>query len=403
MSPSAPPAGRWVHTWVSAPQAPNPADLPPAPFTRDGLVLADATLRQTARATVGGDRLRLRFSNAFGGAALPLAAVTVARSAGNRAGVAAIEPGSARRVTFRRRSGVVVPVGAQVVSDPLDFPVDPEANLTVTVFSADGQASELVTSHPGSRTTSHLLAGDHVEADDLPGATSTDHWYFLSGIEVWSLRGASAVVTLGDSLTDGRGSTTNGNDRWPDRLSARLRAHAATADVAVLNQGTGGNRVLSDGIGPSALARLDRDVLAQTGVAWLVVFEGINDICTADPTAVAQEQVADDLCAAYEQIVVRAHAHGIRVYGATLAPLGGNEAYDDPDGHREAARQAVNEWVRAAGAFDAVLDFDAAVRDPHEPRRLSAAYDEGDHLHMTPAGYQALADAVPLELFEPRP
>ncbi|MEU4744692.1 SGNH/GDSL hydrolase family protein, partial [Actinosynnema sp. NPDC023658] len=316
---------------------------------------------------------------------------------------AAVEPGSVRPVTFHGRADVVVPVGAQVVSDPLDFPVPPEANLTVTVHLADGQASEVVTSHPGSRTTSHVAAGDHVEAHDLPGAATTDHWYFLSGIEVWSERAASAAVVLGDSLTDGRGSTTNGNDRWPDRLSARLRGNPATADVAVLNQGTGGNRVLAHGLGPSALARLDRDVLAQSGVRWLVVFEGINDIGTADATATAQKQVVDDLCAAYEQIVVRAHAHGIGVYGATLAPLGGNGAYDDPDGHREASRQAVNEWIRTAGVFDAVLDFEAAARDPHDHRRLLAAHDEGDHLHMTPAGYQALADAVPLELFTPGP
>ncbi|NUS65061.1 MAG: SGNH/GDSL hydrolase family protein [Saccharothrix sp.] len=400
MSPSAAPVGRWIHTWVSAPQTTEPDNMPPAPFTRDDLVLADATLRQTARVTVGGDRLRLRFSNAFGGAALPITAVTVARPVGNRAGVAAIEPGSVRPVTFHGRADVVVPVGAQVVSDPLDFPVEPEANLTVTAFLAEGQASGTITSHPGSRTTSYLLAGDHVEADDLPGATTTDHWYFLSGIEVWSERGGSAVVTLGDSLTDGRGSTTNGNDRWPDRLSARLRAHPATASVAVLNQGTGGNRVLSEGIGPSALARFDRDVLAQSGVRWLVLFEGINDICTADATADVQEQLVHDLRAGYEQIVVRAHAHGIEVFGATLAPLGGNEAYDDPGGHREASRQAVNGWIRGSGVFDAVLDFDAAVRAPDEPSRLVAAYDDGDHLHLTPAGYQALADAVPLELFE---
>ncbi|NUT94038.1 MAG: SGNH/GDSL hydrolase family protein [Saccharothrix sp.] len=374
--------------------------MPPAAFVRGGSVFADATLRQTVRVTIGGDRLRLRFSNAFGGAGLPITAVTVARPLGNRAGVGAVEPGSVRAVTFHGRASAVVPVGAQVVSDALDFPVEPEANLTVTVFLAEGQASELITSHPGSRTTSYLVAGDHVEAEDLPGAATTDHWYLLSGVEVWSAgRGGSAVVVLGDSLTDGRGSTTNGNDRWPDRLSARLRAGAATSSVAVLNQGTGGNRVLADGIGPSVLARFDRDVPAQSGVRWLVLFEGINDIGTADASAVAQKQLVDDLCAAYEQIVVRAHAHGIKVYGATLAPLGGSEAYDDPAGHREAARQAVNEWIRGSGVFDAVLDFDAVVRDPEEPRRLLAAYDEGDHLHLTPAGYRALADAVPLELF----
>ncbi|MEJ2853255.1 MULTISPECIES: SGNH/GDSL hydrolase family protein [unclassified Saccharothrix] len=385
---------------MSAPQPTEPDNMPPAPFTRGGLVLADATLRQTVRVTIGGERLRLRFSNAFGGAVLPITAVTVARPLGNRAGAGGVEPGSVRSVTFYGGASVVVPVGAQVVSDALDFPVEPEANLTVTVFLAEGQASGLITSHPGSRTTSHLVAGDHVGAEDLPGATTTDHWYFLSGVEVWSGRGGSALVVLGDSLTDGRGSTTNGNDRWPDRLSARLRAGAATSSVAVLNQGTGGNRVLGDGIGPSALARFDRDVLAQTGVRWLVVFEGINDIGTAEASAVAQKQLVDDLRAGYEQIVVRAHAHGIKVYGATLAPLGGSEAYDDPAGHREAARQAVNEWIRDSGVFDAVLDFDAAVRDPARPQRLLAAYDEGDHLHMTPAGYQALADAVPLELFD---
>ncbi|ONI84677.1 SGNH hydrolase [Saccharothrix sp. ALI-22-I] len=396
------PPGRWVHTWVSSPQQTNPADMPPAPFTRDGSVLADATLRQTVHTSIGGDRLRLRFSNVFGGAALPITAVSVALPVDGRAGVSAIEPGSVHPITFHGRSAVVVPVGTQVVSDPLDFPVAPDTNLTVTLFLADGQASDLITSHPGSRTTSHLLAGDHVEAVDLPGASTTDHWYFLSGVEVWSERSAAAVVVLGDSLTDGRGSTTNGNDRWPDRLPARLRSRPTTADVAVLNQGTGGNRVLTDGLGPSALARLDRDVLAQSGVAWLVVFEGINDICTADATPVTQKQVVDDLCAAYEQIVVRAHAHDIGVYGATLAPLGGNEAYDDREGLREATRQTVNEWIRTSGAFDAVIDFDAAVRDPEEPRRLLAAYDEGDHLHLNPAGYQALADAVPVDLFAPR-
>ncbi|NUT99154.1 MAG: SGNH/GDSL hydrolase family protein, partial [Saccharothrix sp.] len=264
--------------------------MPPAPFARGGLVFADATVRQTVRVTIGGDRLRLRFSNAFGGAVLPITAVTLARPLGNRAGVGAVEARSVRPVTFHGHAGVVVPVGAQVVSDVVDFPVGAEANLTVTVFLAEGQASGLITSHPGSRTTSHLVAGDQVEAGDLPGAATTDHWYFLSGVEVWSPgRGGAAVVVLGDSLTDGRGSTTNGNDRWPDRLSARLRAGAATSSVAVLNQGVGGNRVLGDGIGPSVLARFDRDVVAQSGVRWLVLFEGINDIGTADASAVAQK------------------------------------------------------------------------------------------------------------------
>lgn len=391
--------GHWVNTWVSMPQLTEPHNMPPPPFTEDGLVLADSTLRQTIRMSVGGHQMRLRFSNAFGGAALPITAVSVALPAGGQAGVSAIEPGTARPVTFHGKPSVVVPVGAQMVSDPLDFTLAARANLTVTVYLADGQASNDVTSHPGSRTTSHLLAGNQVQAEDLPGATPTDHWYFLSGVEVWSTRSTAGAVVLGDSLTDGRGSTTNLNNRWPDQLLDRLHSDRHPADVAVLNQGAGGNRVLNDGLGPNALARLDRDVLAQSAVEWLIVFEGVNDIGTAEATEVAQKQVTDDLIAAYDQIVVRAHAQGIRVYGATLLPFGGNTSYDDPAGHREAARQAVNEWIRTSDRFDAVLDFDAVTRDPADPRQLLAALDEGDHLHLNPEGYRVLADAVPARLF----
>jgi lysophospholipase L1-like esterase len=201
------------------------------------------------------------------------------------------------------------------------------------------------------------------------------------------------VVMLGDSLTDGRGSTTNGNDRWPDQFADRVRG------LPVLNQAAGGNRVLNDGLGPNALARLDRDVLAQSGVEWLIVFEGVNDIGTAAATPEAQQQVAADLIAAYEQIVVRAHAQGITVYGATVTPFGGNTNYDDPAGLREAARQQVNHWIRTSRVFDAVIDFDKVARDPAAPRQLLPAYDTGDHLHLNPTGYRALADAVPARLF----
>jgi lysophospholipase L1-like esterase len=203
---------------------------------------------------------------------------------------------------------------------------------------------------------------------------------------------------VGDSLTDGRGSTTNGNDRWPDQLLDRLQSQHSTSDIAILNQAAGGNRVLNDGLGPNALARLDRDVLAQSGVKWLVVLEGINDIGTAAATEAAQKKVADDLIAAYDQIITRAHAVGIQVFGATLLPFGGN-GFDDPAGFREAARQTVNEWIRTGGAFDAVLDFDRTTRDPSNPRQLLAAYDSGDHLHLNPTGYRALADAFPAHLF----
>jgi lysophospholipase L1-like esterase len=208
------------------------------------------------------------------------------------------------------------------------------------------------------------------------------------------------VDVIGDSLTDGRGSTTNGNDRWPDQLAARLQAHRSTADVAVINEAAGGNRVLNDGLGPNALARFDRDVLAQSGVDAVIVFEGVNDIGTADATAQAQQAVTADLIQAYQQMIVRAHAQGIRVYGATITPFGGNTMYDDPQGLRERSRQAVNAWIRHSRAFDAVIDFDRAARDPQDPKRLRPSYDVGDHLHMNPQGYAALAAAVPLSLFQ---
>ncbi len=382
-----PPSSRWVVTWTSMPQLTEPGNLPPAPYTGVDRVLDNASLRQTAHVSAGGPRIRLRFSNAFGGAPLPLTAVSVARPVAGAAGVPGIVPGSSVPVTFHGKPSTTVPAGAQVVSDPLPFPVRPAENIAVTAYLAHGQASTSITSHPGSRTTSYLVPGDQVTAADLPGATPADHWYFLSGVEV--LSPASAVAVIGDSLSDGRGSTTNGNDRWPDVLAARV-------PVAVVNQAAGGNRVLQDGLGPNVLARLDRDLLAQSGVEWAIVFEGVNDIGTAAPGAAAQ--TADDLIDAYDQIITRAHARDIRVYGATLTPFGGNSPYDTPE--REAARRLVNTWIR--GHFDAVLDFDRVARDPAAPGQLRPAYDVGDHLHLNPAGYRALASSVPFGLFDHR-
>lgn len=391
--------GPWVHTWVCAPQLTEPADLPPAPFTGGGLALAGATLRQTVRLSLGGRQLRLRFSNAFGREPLAITTASVALPLNGQAGTGAIRARTSRAVTFHGRPGVVVPAGAQVVSDPLPYPVAAQANLTVTTYLTDGVPDTGLTSHPGSRTSSHLLAGNHVDAVELPGAAVVEHWYLLTGVEVRATRDAVAAVVLGDSLTDGRGTTTNLNDRWPDRLLSRLQRHRDTARVAILNQGAGGNRMLNDGIGPSMLARLDRDVLALGRVGWLVVLGGINDIGTAAATAPAQKAVADELTAGYDQLVTRVHARGIQAYGGTLLPFGGNDTYDDPDGLREHTRQAVNDWLRGAGRFDEVVDFDRAVRDPQRPNRLLPAFDCGDHLHLNPAGYQALADAVPARLF----
>jgi lysophospholipase L1-like esterase len=394
---------QWVDTWVSMPQLTEPGNMPPPPFRQNDRVLVDSTLRQTVRVTVGGARIRLRVSNAFGGAALPVTKMSVAVPLGGKAGVEAIQAGTSRPVAFDGRPSVVVPVGAQMVSDPLGFDVAAGSELAVTIYLAGGQASTDITSHPGSRTTSYLLAGEHVEDTDLAGATPVDHWYFLSGVEVWARRSTATVAVLGDSLTDGRGSTTNGNDRWPDQLFDRLQADRRTAGVAVANQAAGGNRVLNDGLGPNALARLDRDVLAQSGVAWLIVFEGVNDIGTADADEASQRKIANDLIAAYDQIIVRAHAQGIRVYGATLTPFGGNTMYDDAAGRRETARQRANTWIRTAHRFDGLIDLDGAARDPADPRRLRPAFDVGDHLHLNPAGYKVLADAVPSWIFQRTP
>lgn len=391
--------GHWVGVWAAAPQLTEPSNMPPAPFTNGNVVFADSTVRQSIHVTVGGRFIRLRFSNAYGGADLPITSISVARPLAGAAGVSAIEPGTSQTVTFDGRTAIDIPVGAQMVSDPLNFPVGTNSNLTVTIYLSAGQASSSITSHPGSRTNTYMLAGNHLADADLPGAASVAHWYFLSGLEALETNNTAAIDVVGDSLTDGRGSTTNGDDKWTDQLFNRLQSNPSTSHLTVLNQGLGGNRILNDGLGPNVLARFDRDVLAQSGVRWLILWEGVNDIGTAPATEADQKQVAADIIAAYQQIITRAHAEGIRVYGATISPFGGNIGYDDPAGFREEARQIVNTWIRTSHQFDAVLDFDAAVRDPANPRQINPAFDVGDHLHLTPAGYGAIAAAVPFGLF----
>jgi lysophospholipase L1-like esterase len=374
------------------PQLTEPGNMPPAPFTGTAAVLVDTTLRQTVHTSIGGKSLRVRFSNAFGTTDLPITSAAVALPADGRSGTSGTVPGSSRALTFGGEKSVVIPAGAQIVSDPVAIPVAARSVLTISVYLAAGQPGLNLTGHPGSRTTSWLVNGDH-HADPDTGGTPVDHWYLISGVEV-TATGAAGVVIIGDSLTDGRGSTTNGNDRWPDQLAARLR----DPRLAVLNQAAGGNRVLHDGLGPNVLARLDRDVLGISGAAWVLVFEGVNDIGTAAATEEAQRQVITALTGAYRQIVQRAHAQNLRVYGATITPFGGNTGYDDPGGLRERARVAVNGVIRG-GIFDAYVDFAATVADPAAPARLNPLFDVGDHLHMNPAGYAALAAAVPRRLF----
>jgi lysophospholipase L1-like esterase len=379
---------RWVATWATAPQATEPANLPPAPG------FSDTTLRQIVHVSIGGRTLRVRFSNAFGRTPLTIQAACVARAAGGHA----IDPAADAVLTFAGHASVSIPEGASMVSDPANLEVAALSELAITIYVRG--APDVVTGHPGSRTTSYFQAGNAVSAATLSAAVPVDHWYFLAGIEVDATgRPASALAVLGDSITDGRGSTTNGNDRWPDVLSRRLRGAKATSDIAVLNLGIGGNRLLRDGLGPNVLARLDRDVLAQPGVRWLIVFEGINDIGTALAARAKGEPFAtsDDVIGAYRQIVARAHAHGIRVFGGTIMAFEGFGMYFTPD--IEAERQAINAWIRTSGWFDAVIDFDRMTRDPGQPTRLSGAVDGGDHLHPSAAGYRLMGEGIDLRLF----
>ncbi|KAF6819609.1 GDSL-like lipase acylhydrolase [Colletotrichum plurivorum] len=391
---------QWVTVWGSMPQLTEPANLPPAPFNETGRVFRDATLRQTVTVSLPASTLRLQISNAFGGSDLPITAVTIARSANNTLGVSAVEPDSLQVVTFSGEGGFVVPNGAVAFSDPVELDVEARSIVSVTIYLAEGQAGNSITSHPGSRTTSFLVNGNKVADEDLgASATKTDHWYLISAIEGWVPKGASAVAVVGDSISDGRGSTTNGNDRWPDRLLARLQNNSATQDIAVVNQAAGGNRVLADGLGPNALGRIDRDVVAHTGVRYAVVFIGVNDIGTTATDQASQKIVGDRLITAYDQIITRLHRFGIAVFGATVTPLTGEgQTYSDPE--REKTRQRVNSWIRESGRFDAVLDFDEMVRDTEKPEILRAEFDTGDHLHLNPDGYEAMAAGVDLEIFE---
>jgi lysophospholipase L1-like esterase len=258
------------------------------------------------------------------------------------------------------------------------------------------------TGHPGSRATSYVVHGDLVSAANLEGAKKVEHWYQIGSVDVATSAQAVAIVTLGDSITDGHGATTNGNDRWPDVLARRLQGGPATKAVSVLNHGIGGNRLLLDGLGPNALARFDRDVVAQTGVRYVIVFEGVNDLGTltrdAPASAAEHKALVDHIESAYEQMIVRAHAHGIRVIGATITPYGGSDYYH-PGPESEADRQAINEWIRDPMHFDVVVDFDKVMRDPARPDRLNPAFDSGDHLHPSAVGYKAMGEAIPLTLF----
>src|SRR6185312_4084887 len=313
--------GAWVGSWSSAQQIPEPQNaLPEQEMT-------NATIRQIVHLSIGGPELRVHLSNAFGTEPLHFTSVHIARPLS--AASPDIDPASDRALTFSGKSDVTVPAGAEYISDPISYPVAALSNLAISFHLNEAPARE--TSHPGSRSTSYYLHGDQVASPKLPGAKTVDHWFQIAGVDVLASPGAASIVALGDSITDGHASTTNGNDRWTDVLAERLQNSAATRDIGVLNAGIGGNHLLTDGLGPNALARFDRDVLAQAGVRWLIVFEGINDVgrVARDPDAPAAEhrQLVRQVIAAYEQMIARAHAHGILVIGGTLMPFAGSEYY----------------------------------------------------------------------------
>ena len=387
-------AEHWVTSWATSQQLPEPEN------TLAPDLLKDATLRQVVRLSIGGKVLRLRLSNAFGTGPLHLLAVHVARAEPG----GAIDPGTDRALGFAGQPDVTIPSGASYLSDPIALPAPAFGDLAITIRYGDPPAQQ--TGHPGSRTATFVTHGDRLSDVRLADAVTVDHWYQIADVEVVAPPRAAAVVVLGDSITDGRGSTTNGNDRWTDALARRLQAKAATRHLAVLNAGLGGNRLLDDGKGPNALARIDRDILAPPGIAALIVLEGINDIgtLTHDGPVPADEHASlvRRIVAAYGQIAAAAHAHRIKAYIGTVMPFMGTEFYH-PDPANEADRQAVNAWIRTQKLFDGAIDFDKLVRDPAQPDRLNPAYDVGDHLHLSPAGYRVMGEAAAALLAAPRP
>jgi lysophospholipase L1-like esterase len=374
----------WVGTWSTAPQLVEPGNMPPAPG------LSNNTLRQVVRVSLGGKRLRARFSNEFSTSPVTLNAVHIAVSVERDT----IDLDTDQALTFNGEQEVTIEPGTAITSDPFEFALEPRTNVAITIYFGD--TSPEVTGHPGSRTTSYLLSGNEVSKEEFSGAARTDHWYIINGIDVVATESAAAVVVLGNSITDGKGSGTNKQNRWPDELARCLQENPETQQVAVLNMGIGGNSVLSGGLGPAALSRFERDVLNQARVRWLIILEGINDIGCAEGAENA-DTVAIDLIAAYGQMIDEAHAEDILVYCATLLPFS-NSFYDTD--YREAARETVNEWIRNSGRFDAVIDFDMVMRNPADTLCLLPAADTGDHLHPNETGHRMMGEAVDLTLFK---
>ncbi|WP_069811155.1 SGNH/GDSL hydrolase family protein [Streptomyces sp. TP-A0874] len=381
--PAAPAAsGSWVGSWSTAPAAAEPHSERGYPNT---------SIRNIVHTSIGGSGIRVRLSNLYGTAPLTISHASVALAEAPSTPVAA--HGTMRRLTFSGAATVVIPAGEQVVSDTARLPVPAAADLLVSTYSPSPAGP--VTYHPFARQSSYLAAGDRTE--ETTGAFYTQqspYWRYLTGVEVWSTEAAGSVVILGDSITDGITSTFGANQRWTDFLATRLRTEAGAPRYGVLNQGISGNRILVDGSllaptnGPSAQRRFGRDVLSHSGVRAVVVQLGVNDILKT-PHQTDPEKIIDGMRA----LVRQAHAHGLRVVGGTLMPFGGHRAYAP---HLDAVREQVNAEIRAGRVFDAVVDFDLALRDPAHPYRLLPRYDSGDHLHPSDEGFRAMAHALDL-------
>jgi len=375
----------WVGTWTAA----------PAPA--EGAAFSNHTLRMNVRASLGGDTLRVRLSNAHGSRPLAVGAVRIAlRDRGPN-----IVPASDRRLTFGGAETAVIAAGALLMSDPVSLPFPPLGDLAISLhLPGDLPASFGITGRYSRQTNYISPPGDFTAAVAMPVGKITDDWYFVCGVDVLAGPEAGGIVALGDSLTDANISTIDAFCRWPDQLSRRLQARAGGRPMAIMNQGLGGNRILHDVRGDSGLRRFDRDVLAQPGVTHVIVMLGTNDLRNrwAKPEEeVTAEQMIDGL----KQLAVRARTRGIKIFGATLTPYE-NETFlvGAWTPAREAKRQAVNAWIREGAAFDAVVDFDAALRDPAHPARMLPIYDCGDHLHPSDLGYNAMGDAIDLALFD---
>ena len=380
---------RWVASWGTSQMPFGQAEALPPALWRDG------TVRQVVRLSLGGSQLRVRISNAYGNEMLVVNEATLARAL--RPGSSEVAPDSLRPLRFNGSASVRIPAGAQYVSDPVEMPGSAGLDVAVTMHLANVAGQQ--TGHAGARTTTFLVPGRRTGATVLDDAQTVTRWHQLADIEVSAPPGARALVVAGDSITDGYGATTDANNRWTDHLVRRI-AHDGKRPLAVINAGIGGGRLLREGLGPSLVSRFERDVLARSGVSHAIVFIGVNDIGAqrraGQATPQALEAMLGDIKEAHRQMVARAHASGVCVIGATITPFMGSSYYQ-PSAQDEALRQALNDWIRSAQAFDGVLDFDRVLRDPARPSHLAREYDSGDGLHPSHAGYAALAAAVPLE------